>query len=190
MVCDLPPPILFNPWKHHAGWLRERIAQTAAAGVAALPKLASQLVVIGTELMDLYYGLLSPVEIAERIRSQLEADNRLPDEAFRFWMIEGGGYRVLTLAEDQSRWVVRQGDEAGRYVHIHPGRGSSQTRRVRANVLKTAVLVRAAAAVEGGDPLEQRLVNRVRQQYLGLSPIGRLANDEGLGEVIALLKPR
>ena len=48
---------------------------------------------------------------------------------------------------------------------------------MRANVLKTAVVVRAYVGVHGGDPSDVALVNRVRRQYLGLSPVGRLVAD-------------
>jgi hypothetical protein len=83
--------------------------------------------------------------------------------------------------------VLRHGEEEGRYVHLHPGRWVPQTRRVRANVLKTAVLALAWVGVHGGDPLDLAVLNRVRQQYLGLAPVGRLLPEQGLGEAIALL---
>ena len=41
---------------------------------------------------------------------------------------------------DGSAWVLRQGEEGGRYVHVHPGRRTPPTLRVRATVLKTAVM--------------------------------------------------
>ena len=51
---------------------------------------------------------------------------------------------------------------------------------------KTAVL--ALAAARGGDPLELALVNRVRRDFLTLAPIARLRGEQGLGEVIDLLR--
>ena len=85
--------------------------------------------------------------------------------------------------------MLRVGDEGGRHVHVHPGRWVPQTRRVRANVLKTAVMVHAWAGVHGGSPLDLALVNRVRQKYLGLAPMSRLLGEQGLVEVIDLLRP-
>src|SRR5947209_775435 len=149
---EAPAPVLFNAWKHHAGFLRQRVGEAVAAGALALDALARQLVVIGTELMDLYTGRLSPALIAGGVAAQLRAEHRLGLEAFRAWVTAEGGYRVLTFPEDASRWVLRLGDEAGRYVHVHPGRWAPHTRRVRANVLKTAVLAVAHAGVFGGDP--------------------------------------
>jgi hypothetical protein len=177
---EVPPPFLFNAWKHHAGFLRRQIAHTKAAELARLPE---QLLVLGADLMDLYTGAVFPAEIGGRIATQL--GGCLAPDAYRRWVEEAGGYRVLTL-EDDSRWVLRQGEDKERYVHIHPGRWSPQTRRVRANVLKTAVLVLADVVASGGDPFDVARINQVRQQYLGLSPIAALA-DGGLRGVIELL---
>jgi hypothetical protein len=180
--------VLFNTWKHHAGALRQRVREAATAGEAGLAMLASQLVVQGTELMDLYSGVFTPDEIATRVIAPLKAEGCFAVVPYRIWLTEGGGYRVHAL-EDASRWVLRLGDETGRYVHVHPARWAPQTRRVRANVLKTAVMVLATAAVRGGDPLEVSLVNRVRQQFLGLSPMRRVTDDQGLHVIIELLRP-
>jgi hypothetical protein len=186
-LWDVPPPILFNPWKHHAGALRQRIADAARLGETALAALPEQLLVIGTELMDLYTGSRSPADISSRVLAVLTAEGRLPWEAYRPWIEECGGYRVLTLPEDQTCWVLRLGAEGERYVHLHPGRWTPATRRVRANVLKTAVMVLACAAVQGGDPRAVPLINRVRQQYLGLAPIKELTDDQGLAAILDLL---
>ena len=79
------------------------------------------------------------------------------------------------------------GEEGGRYVHVHPARYAPQTRRVRANVLKTAVMVLAFVNVNGGDPQHIQLVNQVRTQYLGLSKMRALADDQGLSAVLDVL---
>ncbi len=185
---DVPPPALFNPWKHHAGALRRRIAEVARAGPAALAELPPQLLVIGTELMDLYTGPLSPADIAAGVIAGLKVGGRLDPGAYRRWLEENRGYRVVTLAADSSAWVLRFGEEGGRYVHVHPGRWTPSTRRVRANVLKTAVMALAYAGAHGGDPLEVALINRARREYLGLAPVRALADQGGLGAVIEELR--
>ncbi len=189
MIHDTcPPPILYNAWKHHAGALRERVREFARRGESGLRDLADRLVVLGTELMDLYTGAFTPAEIADRILALLRADGRLEREAYRAWVQESGGYAVVTLAEDGSRWVLRPGEEGERYVHLHPARWAPQTRRVRANVLKTAVMALAYATAHGADPLDVRLVNTVRARYLGLSKVRALSDDQGLSVVIDLLR--
>jgi hypothetical protein len=188
-VWEAPPPILLNTWKHHAETLRLRIREAAAGGPPALDGLAKNLVVIGTVLMDLYLGDLSPLAIGESALALLRRDDRLSLDAYRTWIEAGGGYRTVTLPEDGSQWVLRLGDEADRYVHLHPARWAPQTCRVKANVLKTAAMVLACSAVHGGDPLDVALVNRVRRDHLDLAPLGRdLAGDQGIGQTIHLLR--
>jgi hypothetical protein len=188
LLGDVPAPVLFNTWKHHAGALRRRLSEYAAAGETGLADLAAQLAVQGHELMDLYFGTLTPADIAVAVVQQLRDAGRLEPELYRAWVAAQGGYGMLTLADD-SRWVLRPGDESDRYIHVHPGRWAPQTRRVRANVLKTAVLVNAAALVRRGDPLDVKLINQVRQKYLGLAPVRGLSGDQGLAPVIELLRP-
>jgi hypothetical protein len=186
---EAPPPVLLNTWKRHAGTLRWRTRTAAAAGPGALDELARNLVVIGTALMDLYLGDLPPYALGEGVRALLRRDDRLPLAAYRAWVEAGGGYRTVTLPEDGSQWVLRLGDEADRYVHVHPARGVPKTCRVNANVFKTAVLALAYPGVHGGDPLDVALVNRVRREYLGLAPLGRdLARDQGIGQAIQRLR--
>jgi len=185
---DVPAPVLFNTWKHHAGAIRHRIHTAVNAGPSALPGLAAELIIVGAKLMDLYVGPFTPAEVARLVVARLECDARLEASVFRSWVDSQGGYGMLDLP-DGSQWVLRVADEVDRHIHLHPGRWVPQTRRVRANVLKTAVMTLAHVGVHGGDPLDRALVNRVRQQYLGLSPVGRdLDGDQGLGEVIELLR--
>jgi hypothetical protein len=169
--------------------LRQRIEQTIHEGASALDELADQVVVIGSELMDLYTGCFSPAEIAARIVAQLDEAGRLSVESYRAWLQANGGYGGLTFAEDTSQWVLRMGDENDRYIHVHPARWASATRRVRANVLKTAILVLAYAGIRGGNPLDVKLVNHVRREFLELAPMGKeLSGDQGLGGVIEVLR--
>jgi hypothetical protein len=186
---EAAPPVLLNTWKHHAPALRQRIRATVQEGASALDELAGRLVVIGTELMDLYTGRFTPMEIGAQVCSRLAAEGRLLLPEYRAWVTANGGYGVQTFPGDGSRWVLRLGDEAERYVHVHPARRAPATCRVRANILKTAVLVLAHAGIHGGDPLERNLVNLVRARYLGLAPVGHeLAGDQGLGKVIDVLR--
>ena len=184
---ELPFPVLFNGWKHHAGFPRQQITLAAAGADAGLDDLAAQLVVVGTALMDLYTGPLTPGEIADGVVTALAADNRLSLHVYRSWVHAHGGYQVVTFPEDGSRWVLRLGDEAGRYVHVHPGRWSLATLRVRANVLKTAVMALAYATAHGSDPLDVRLVNTVREGNVGRALIPALGGVGRLELAVAVL---
>lgn len=182
----VPPPILFNVWKHHAGWIREQVVLASAHGENGMLELARQLVVVGQELMDLYFGALSPHAIAFEILANLTATDHLTLPACQTWLHANSGYQVVT-ASDESQWVLRLGAEPDRYVHVHPGRWTPQTRRVRAKVLKTAVMALAYAAATGRS-VDVGMVNEVRKQYLGLSPIPKISDREGLGELLWLLR--
>lgn len=185
---EAPLPVLFNTWKHHAGVLRLRIRDAVAVGATSLDDLSRQLVVMGTELMDLYTGPLSPGQIGTEVIDHLQLHGRLKFADFREWLATSGGYAMAPLS-DGSEWVLRAGDEAGAYVHIHPGRWVPHTCRVRANVLKTAVLALAYSRIHGGDPLDLTIVNAVRRQYLTLAPLGRdLSGDQGIGSMIDRLR--
>jgi hypothetical protein len=190
ILSELPAPVLFNTWKHHAGALRERIALIAPGGERALEQLPKRLQVIGAELMDLYTGELTPIEIAEKTIEALKTAGRLERGAFLRWVEANRGYQVVTFAEEGSGWVLRAGDEGERFVHVHPARWAPWTCRIRANVAKTAIMVLAAAAVSGRDPLDIDLINAVRRRYLDLSPIRELSRDEGLRTMIELLRTK
>jgi hypothetical protein len=138
--------------------------------------------------MDWYIGDLWPGALGERILEMLRAEGREKLGPFRAWVEAGDGYRVVTL-EDGSRWVLGLGDEMGRYIHLHPGRWSPHTLRVKAPVLKTAVVALAHAGVHGGEPTDRELVNEVRRLYLDLPPLGsELDADLGLGRVVRVLR--
>jgi hypothetical protein len=99
-----------------------------------------------------------------------------------------GDYVTLTHPDEGTAWVLRLGDEQGRYLHLHPGRWSPNTLRVRANVVKTAFVAVAYARIHGGDPMNRRLLNEVRQRLLSLPPLGSAPEGEvGLGAFIRLL---
>jgi hypothetical protein len=168
--------------------LRVRIAGSVSGGLTALTGLAGELIVMGTELMDLYLGSLLPREIGAGVLEQLQHENLVALDAYRAWIDANRGYRVVTLSVDDSQWVLRLGEQDDRWLHVHPARWAPKTCRVKANVLKTAVMALAYTGVASGDPMEVELVNKVRRDYLGLAPLGRdLAGDQGIGHTIGLL---
>jgi hypothetical protein len=151
--------------------------------------MSSRLAVLGTRLMDLYTGCLSPSELSQWTLDELRRIDRLDLGAYRDWLLQGEEYTLFTHPADGSRWVLRLGDEGGRYVHLHPGRWSPATVRVRANALKTAFLVLCKTGIDGGDPMGRAVINEVRRDMLGLSPVGDAPEGElGMGAIIELLK--
>jgi hypothetical protein len=183
----LPHPALLNTWKHHAGWIRERIASAVGAGSAGVAALPAEMAVVGSRLMDLYTGSYTPAEIAEFVFADLKARNLFEFEPLAKWLAERGEY-ALTELPDRSRWTIRLGPADGRYLHLHPGRWVPHTMRVQANTLKSAVMAHAHAGLTGADPSELAVVNEARKLYLNLLPVRELTGDGGLGAVIAALE--
>ena len=176
-----PPPALFHGWKHHARFLCAHIRRLSAGGPAALSQLPSDLLAIGGSQMDLYLGPLSPAAIASALIDHLAAADLLAPERYRAALADGG-YLLVDLA-DRSSWVLRWGDQPGRYVHIHPARYAPQTLRVRAPVLKTALAARAWATVHGV-ALDLDAVNAARAALLGWQPLKTLDASAGCGALL------
>lgn len=183
----IPHPALLNTWKHHAGWLRWRVGRAVSGGAAAVAELARELVVIGNRLMDLYTGPLTPADIGREALAQLEATGLQAYESLAVSLAAQNGYALLTLS-DGAAWTVRLGPADGRFVHLHPGRWTTNTMRVQANTLKSAVMTHAVAGLTGRDATELDVVNGARQTYLGLLPVRQLDADGGLGAVVAALR--
>lgn len=178
---QLPKPILFHPLKHHLGYIhafvQEQITQTGA-------ELQQALRTIGGSQLDLYIGPLSPFSISEEVILYLQDSNLLEPTLFRNYL-STGGYRICTLS-DSSAWTLRWGVHEGRHVHLHPGRYSLHTLRVKANHLKTAIAV-AVTCLKTGQSVSLELLNQVRVGQLALSPVPCYTPHEGLGRVMALL---
>lgn len=184
----VPPPVLFNAWKHHARWVRGCIAAAGEGGEAGLKELAEAVVVVGTKLMDFYTGSLSPWVIGERVLTQLRNANRLDRDTFAGWLAGAGGYRTTELPDDGSRWVLRAGD-GERYVHLHPARYSPHSLRVSGVTLKTAIMANALAPTRGLTVADLATVNEARERFLDLQPVAKLTAQGGLGAVLRLLSP-
>ena len=182
----LPHPALLNTWKHHAGWIRSRIEAAVSAGRAGVTALPTEMVVVGSRLMDLYTGSFTPAEIAEHVFKDLKARELFEYAPLSKWLSEQGEYALTELLDD-SKWTIRLGPADGRYLHLHPGRWVPHTIRVQANTLKSAVMAHAHAKLAGGDPTDLAIVNEARKLYLNLLPVRELTGDGGLGAVIAVL---
>jgi hypothetical protein len=183
----VPPPLGINLWKHHTGFLRRCWKAAAAAGTAGLTALMHQIPRIGSTVMDLYLGDRSPQELAQEILHRLQEQQCLSPAAYAGWLAVAAGYRLLSLS-DQSCWVLRLGQSAERYVHVHPARDSPHTCRVRANLLKTALVVLTAAPMYQGTPQATEFVNQVRRDYLHLPPLRTLAEAHQLRRLLDLLQ--
>jgi hypothetical protein len=182
----LPRPALLNCWKHHAGWIKARIASAASGGSEGVAALPAEMAVVGSRLMDLYTGSYSPAEVAEVVFADLKARGLFEFDALSDWLAGRGKYAMFELP-DGSKWTIRLGPADGRYLHLHPGRRAPHTTRAQANTLKSAVMAHAHARLTGGAATDLAVVNGARRLYLGLLPVRELTGDGGLGAVIAAL---
>ena len=184
--CKVPLPVKFNCWKHHALFIKNEIESFKSE--SQLNQLPSVLLKIGGSQMDLYFGDLSPEKIAHQIKYFLASNFIKKKSDYLYWLYkDGSDYQSITL-EDTSVWTLRSGDENKRFVHIHPGRYSSHTLRVRAITLKTSICVVAYSKLKRHAGIDVNLINEVRKKYLQASPLKSVNKETGLGKLLAFFK--
>jgi hypothetical protein len=170
-ITDIPSPVVFNPFKHHRGYILELLRYTTPEAIVGL------LDQLCNNYVDIYTGKLSPGQLAGAVISQLESSGAYHHAEFTRWVSVSGGYRILTL-RDGSEWIVRESSDPDRYVHIHPSRTGFFTQRYKGSTLKTVYML--GCTVESfHDPITLDQVNRVRTQA-GLSPVKNLERSKGI----------
>jgi hypothetical protein len=138
--------------------------------------------------MDLYHGIYSPEEIANQTIKQLASFSIKNSNEYKRWLyMNGKEYNIVTF-KDKSVWTLRSGDEEKKFVHIHPGRYSPHTVRVKALTLKTAVCVLAFAKIKSVTEFDIDLINEARKMCLKASPLKSINRETGLGKLLTLLK--
>jgi hypothetical protein len=184
----VPEPVLFNPFKHHAGFIHDFIIKKVTTGTVYDQKaLKTDLNIIGKSQMDLYTGSIPPFEIAEEIRKFLTNNRSFKESDYLTWIRQAGAsFRTFTLT-DGSLWVLLPGEIPGRWVHIHPGRHSPLTVRVRAETMKTAIAVIYHCTRYGLDCYDLSIINIVRTGLLDLSPMKEVSVEKGTGKIIGIL---
>jgi len=183
--CLVPLPINFNCWKHHAGFIKKQIESIRET--KDLEELKSYLLKIGESQMDLYFGKYSSLEISEYILQALHQKKTLASEQYKNWLSkEGKNYQLVEL-KDKSIWTLRLADDITRYVHIHPGRYSPYTVRVKATTLKTAIFVLCFERVGKIKTIHTETVNKIRKKYLDEPPLKSFSTASGLGRLLDLL---
>lgn len=184
--CAVSLPINFNCWKHHAGFIKQQIQTFSQKSNLAL--LKKQLLKIGDSQMDLYFGKLAPSEISKEIIFYLKKEKSFSfDKYFGFLKSEGRDYKLVRLS-DKSIWTLRLSENSERYVHIHPGRYSLHTIRVKATTLKTAILVLCFKRAKEIEVVNTEIVNGIRKKYLNEPPLKSISKASGICRVMDLLR--
>lgn len=138
--------------------------------------------------MDLYFGGFSPSDISEQILSALYRIKTFEFEQYKNWLTKDGKDFQLVELKDKSIWTLRLGDDVSRYVHIHPGRYSPNTVRVKATTLKTAILVLCSENICEIKTIETEKINQIRKKYLNEPPIKSFSGASGISRLLDLFR--
>ncbi|RJP72725.1 MAG: hypothetical protein C4539_03170 [Ignavibacteriales bacterium] len=179
-------PVLLNLWKHHLGFIIGNIVKTKSE--ADLEIIRTNLLKIGGSQMDLYIGSLTPENILDQVYSFIQSNQLTTKENYQSWLSSDSGkeYSQFSLS-DKSDWTFRLGNEEDKFVHIHPSRYSPNTIRIKATVLKTAILVFSFLNFKNGSYIDINLINRLRKEYLEESPLKTVEFKKGLGKFLDFL---
>jgi hypothetical protein len=182
---QIPEPILFNPLKHHLGFIREFIYQKTEVNPDGDQKIMiKELKHLGTSVMDVYTGSLLINEVCHEVILFLQEKGLSNREFFSGWTGKGlKDFRIISLSDD-SLWTLKYYDNCQRFVHIFPARGSQHTFRVKSNTLKSALLY---YILIGKDFITGDDLNKVRPM-LGLSPVKDPVDTEAITEMIEILR--
>jgi hypothetical protein len=178
--------IRFNPLKHHLSWVKECIATILKD--AEKPSLQISFIeevkAINSNQVDIYTGAYSTEQIIQQIEEHLKAQNIYSRHSFSEWLGKHN-YQEIKL-NDSSIWILRLGVEEDLYVHIHPARNSPNAIRIHGNSWKTAIV--ADVLYPGNENLELSLINKLRKEYLDLSPVKDLYSSQRIIKARMLLK--
>ena len=179
----IPSLLLFNPLKHHLGFIKEYISEKTKTPTDAQTVLRD-LKHLGGSLMDVYSGTLSPDNIAEEIKHFLKNNNLADRLIFNAWAgVNPKDFKTIKLSDD-SHWVLKYFDNEIRFVHSFPARYSPHSFRVKANTLKSAILY---VLFIGKDFVTEDDLNMARA-VSGLSPIRDVVDTEAITEMIEILR--
>lgn len=181
---DIHEPFLFNPLKHHLGFLREFINLNIDKPGSDFQDLTRYLKHLGTSVMDIYTGSLSIRNICFEVKEFLNQKDILSKETFSVWAgTKTDCFRIISLT-DGSQWTLKYYNNIQRFVHIFPTRNSQHTFRVKSNTLKSALIYNI---IIGKDLVTGDDLNKVRP-LLGLSPIKDTIDTEAILEMIEILR--
>jgi hypothetical protein len=124
-------------------------------------------------------------------------------ENFRKWVEQNNGYRLFQLS-DESIWTIRiSKGNIEQYIHIHPGRYSPLSMRVKSESLKTAIAFWCIKFSMDQKPNKYELnfnntlfktlpnketINIIRG-YLNLSPVKKIDANSKVWNLFHLLNP-
>jgi hypothetical protein len=169
--CEIPLPVLFNAFKHHRNFILKAVRNEARESIVDL------LEPICNNYVDVYFGTMTPNEIAGEAISFLKSVKAILPGDFTRWVAASKGYRKVNL-HDGSEWIIRKSDDTERFIHIHPARSGQFVFRFRGSTLKTVCLLKKISG-DSQEPLSLERVNAARA-LIALSPIKSLERNKGI----------
>jgi hypothetical protein len=164
--------IVFHFRKHHLKELKSHAAKCSEE------EFHQHLLSLGLSMFDVYLGNLSSKVIREEISAQLKSKCILHKSEYSEWIKTQGGYSSVNVS-DSSTWTLRYLEQTT-FIHVHPGRYSIHTIRIKSQHLKQALwLFRHQLTLSDSTILECR-------KTLGMSPTGTL-NLSGLEKIHQLI---
>lgn len=179
MHPKIPVPVTFNPHKHHFGFLTDQIERWKNK---EWQRVANEMSVTGTNLLDLYLGKLSVENICEESIDCCNKEKISRPEEFRKWL-KPLNYRKIELS-DLSVWIIKEGINDERYFHIHPAKDSPHSIRMRGTTLKTVLALKIFEETLSSVGISDlKKVNHIRKNYLQLSPVKSLQRGKGISRL-------
>lgn len=159
-------PIIFHTLKHHLISLKQFIVLHENEPIKPiLPQIKS----LGESTFDMYVGCLSKEEIIEETTQYLKNKQLFEAKLYKYWITVNDGFSIYELS-DKTLMTLRYLPQQ-KYIHIHPCRYAEHTIRIRANAMKTALVLRLL----NNKPALIENINEARM-LVELSPIKPNAN--------------
>ncbi len=183
--CVVTKPVLFNCIKRHLKFIKHKIFSIESN--EDFQKLLDDIITLGNSVMDLYCGELIPQQVSSEIIDLLTETGKLSLTEFVKW-INGNDkkYRLFTLS-DKSIWTLRIANNKERYIHIHPGRYSPLSIRVKSVTLKTIIAAAAYQLLYQQNKFDINLINKIRMDYLHEPPLKNIYPNGGIDKLYSII---
>jgi len=180
----VPEPILFNPLKHHLGFISRYSVEREEDRNSRITEINRELKHIGRAVTDVYTGSKSIEKICRGVIGNIGDENISDKEKFAAWSGTGrNNFRIIFL-DDDSQWTVKYHENTKRYVHIFPARSGCHTIRVKSNTLRSALLY---LIYTGTDYISASGLNYPRS-LAGLPPVRSTADAEAITSMIEVIR--
>lgn len=162
----VPMPFLMNGLKHHLNLIKQYLPV-----MKQMPEddFLHTLKKTGNSVTDFYYGDLNIGTICDEIKMKLIRLNAFEKEAYHQWIREQDLYFCFRIS-DNSDWLMRRGENEHRYIHIHPGKYSQQTRRIKSRSLRISLAMIYFSKTQQ-DLFSLDFLNKIREEKLNLPPV-------------------